>query len=295
MAESDFRNSKRFHDERFYAACAKTPFEPEEIFQAWARFSTLKANQVRRQVDLNVEEAPLTAKEREILEAYADVQRILEPTPRVIEQTGLIDFPVEVRVASETRLAFALELFRSARRKVATLRDADMTVNEHRAYAAYQAWLQAYLGTEEWTRACEQLAAETMPSVLALTDETFDEAFRGYPAPTIVYFHNNGHADAPKRSLRMEALARRIEPYGRVARVNVRLQQGLWSRFKVGFKPEPLLLFSMAGHLKSMFSADATVDEIVSWAESQLAIMRAYLTRPDKTAKLHILRGAANG
>ncbi|WP_150125999.1 hypothetical protein [Brevundimonas sp. LM2] len=253
-----FETSNEAADETFLAACEAVDCRPSIVWMAMG-----KVARIRRAKRLGGEmPPPLTDEEEKAFSDYIEHTNPPYPsTGEVIERTGLIDFPCDCA----DRAAFCRQAYLSAMRKRSLFRDEEMSANEHRALAAHSAWLEMYKDGADWYAAAEARAEKLMPSVATFTDDTFDNALIDTGKVTVVYCHTTKPFGEPKRARRVELLARNLAADCRIARVNLTNNGGIWGRFRLFHKSQPLLLFTGDGLLASISSANLTPVAIEGW------------------------------
>ncbi|MFC4308443.1 hypothetical protein ACFPN2_05055 [Steroidobacter flavus] len=266
----------RLDDDSFLLTCERSGHEPQQVREAFMNLRHLKVE--RRLAEQEAQAA--IAGYRQVLGDYMDALFLPKVAARVVAENTRIDVPTGAEP-----VGYYCGLIRSAQRKLATYRPEEMTSDEAAAHASWIEWANSGQYTAATMEEIEAERFAQMPSVVVLTTATFDDAFKAFPEPTIVYFHKP-RIGVPDACLRLQRLAREFHPYGRVARVDVLQNNDLATRFMILLSPEPLLLFDMNGSLKGYMSAEEPFETIAAWFERRVAPMRRIMTDPEKRAQL---------
>ncbi|MFC4311165.1 hypothetical protein ACFPN2_18855 [Steroidobacter flavus] len=269
MNEIPFSESKNANDDRFLAQCARAGHAPEIVYLALQKATA---------------QAALTPEEEALIVDYADAIHSLPGAERAIVEAGVIDLS-----GHEDKMAYCTELIRSVRRKQALRRVELLTDEEKIADRVVFDWIQVAAHSQQSRLVGETLAVKAMPSVLALSESTFDEAFGDYVAPMIVYFHGSDFFGEPKASGRVERLAREVGEFARVARVNLMLNPSLADRFRV--RAETLMIFSASsGRLEEIMESGEPYLAIAARVEPYVSHWRRMMTDPQRRARIELVR-----
>jgi hypothetical protein len=282
MQLPEFGESDMANNDSFLLECQRSGLEPRRAYESLVKIRWNRA--MRGRPDEQAASLTLTEEDTHILEAYADAQFLPRAAAHALAKDGRVEMPAGVDPVDHCH-----QLLRSALRKKMLSRGQEMTSDETAAHARYIEWVKSGDLTPEAAEEIEVERLAVMPSVIVLTADTFDEAFKAFPEPTIVYFHKP-RIGVPDACLRMERLAQEFRPYGRVARVDLLPNYDLARRFMIILKPEPLLLFDLNGSLKGYLSAEESYEAIAAWFEPQVARMRRMMTDPQKAAQLEMRR-----